>query len=600
MKYTPNDSVADDATRDTLPPAEELAGDALPPALPSEAGGSDPPPTGGAPKKRRRFKWRYAVAAVAVLLVGVFTVNMFLGGAGGPVAAAAADYIFEPVSRRDITSKLSGSGALEPADSYTVTSLNSGDILSAPFEEGDIIEKDALLYEIDSSTAKTGIERAQLSLAQSQRNYQQKLDSLDDLNVKATESGTIVELHVDPGDDVKAGDTIATIRESGTMSLVIPFGTDDADTFTVGQSAEVTLDGSFEKLVGTVTKISPIERQLAGNMLVRDVTIEVKNPGGISGGQAATAMVGGAACNGSGAFEYKAEKTVTALTSGEVSSVKVKEGDTVSKNQVIVVLKNDTLSNDIQTSASSIRESELSLEDQMDKLDGYTITSPISGTIIEKHYKEGDTLESGKALCTIFDLSYLQMTLQVDELDIGKIEVGQKVTVTADALDGRVYEGVVTKININGTTANGVTSYPVTIRIDETDGLLPGMNVDAEIVLSSSENVLTVPNAALQRGNRVLVKTSDALEGEFDEETGLPKGYEYREVTTGASDNDFIEITGGLQEGDTIAYIPGAQDGANFFPGGDMVMAPMDGGGSVTIVEGGGPGGARPAGGARP
>jgi HlyD family secretion protein len=65
------------------------------------------------------------------------------------------------------------------------------------------------------------------------------------------------------------------------------------------------------------------------------------------------------------------------------------------------------------------------------------------------------------------------MQLNVDELDIAKVQVGQTETITADAAGGKTYTGIVTKVNINGTTNNGVTAYPVTIRIDETEGLLP-------------------------------------------------------------------------------------------------------------------------------
>lgn len=116
-----------------------------------------------------------------------------------------------------------------------------------------------------------------------------------------------------------------------------------------------------------------------------------------------------------------------------------------------------------------------------------------AGTIVEKAYKAGEKTEQGKELCKIYDLSYLTLTLNVDELDISDVEVGQKVTITADAVEGKTYEGVVTKVSVAGTTSNGYTSYPVTIQIDETDGLMPGMNVEATIVMSSSENTHAIP-----------------------------------------------------------------------------------------------------------
>ena len=83
--------------------------------------------------------------------------------------------------------------------------------------------------------------------------------------------------------------------------------------------------------------------------------------------------------------------------------------------------------------------------------------------------------------------------------------------ITADALEGQSFEGEVTKVSINGATSNGVTSYPVTVRIDETDGLLPGMNVDAAVVVSEGRRCPVGPGGGGQpRANLVLVKTDSA------------------------------------------------------------------------------------------
>lgn len=147
-----------------------------------------------------------------------------------------------------------------------------------------------------------------------------------------------------------------------------------------------------------------------------------------------------------------------------------------------------------------MRNAELSLESRYDQLDNYTITSPISGTVIDKNYNAGENIETGQTLCSIYDLSYLTLTLNVDELDISNIQVGQQVLITAEAVEGRTYTGVVTKVSVAGTSSSGTTTYPVTIRIDETDGLLPGMNVDATITLDSAGGVLAIPSAALNRG----------------------------------------------------------------------------------------------------
>ena len=508
--------------------------------------------------KKRKKRRRIIAIAVVVVLAALLIIPRLAGG--GPANTPQSSYVLDTVSRRDITVVVSGSAALEPADSYVVNALVGGEILSADFEEGDVVEKGALLYQIDTGDVENSIERSRLSVERAQMSYDQALDGRDDLVIEANGSGVIVELMVEEGDSISMGQTIASIRDSATMTLRLPFPSDDAQSFTIGQAATVTLDSTFETLNGTVTEIAPVDEVLAGNVMVRNVTIEVQNPGGIAPQSMASAMVGTAACTQSAAFEYQAETTVTASAAGAVDALLVQEGDSVVKNQAILRLESDSLDDSIRSAELSLRDAQLSLQSTIDQLDNYSITSPIAGTIVEKNYKQGDKLDNSSALsdslCTIFDLSYLTLTLNVDELDVAKIEVGQAVAVTAEAVEGQSYRGVVTKVNINGTTMGGVTSYPVTVRIDETDGLLPGMNVDVEIEVQSETGVLAVPVSAVERGNGVLVKTGETVEGAGTtlDENGLPVGYEYREVTLGINDDDYIQITGGLEEGDEIAY----------------------------------------------
>ena len=359
---------------------------------------------------------RWSLLIVALLLILAFAGKFLLSK--GP-SAAAITYTEERVAPRTITNSLTGSGTLQPANSYTVTTLIEGEVLSADFEEGDMVEQDSVLYEIDSEDAAANIEKAQISLSQAQRSYE---STAENQTVKANSSGTLYTLDVKEGDEVSQGQTIATIRNDSTMTLTVPFPAEDAATFHVGQTAQVTLDGSFETLTGTVQSISGGNAVGTGNTITRDVTIAVQNPGGLSAVQVATASVNGLGSAGNGTFTYQSESTVTASASGTVAAVHVSEGSAVSKGQVLITLGGDDLEDQLQNAADSLRNAELSMENTQKQLENYTITSPISGTVIDKEYKAGDTVESGKTLCTIYDLSYLEMTLNIDELDISTVE----------------------------------------------------------------------------------------------------------------------------------------------------------------------------------
>ena len=534
--------------------------------------------------KKGGKRWKKVVALVLVVAV-LGAGGMFFLGGSQTAQAADTSYTTAQVTRMDITSSITGSGTLEAADSYSVTTLIEGSILTADFEEGDEVEEGTVLYTIDSSDASNSLEQAEISLNQAQRNYNNQMESQEDLNITAPVSGQVYSIDVEVGDEVNTGETVATIRDSQTMSLEVTFPADDAASFYVGQSATVTLDSTFETLSGTISKISGTDTVLTGNVVVRSVTIDVSNPGGLSTSQSASAAVGSVTSTGSGTFTYKEEETVTAKVSGEVTAVRVAEGDQVSGGQTLVVLTSDDLEDSLQSASDSLRNAEISYENQTEQLDDYTITSPIKGTIVDKNYNAGETTEANQVLCTIYDLSYLTMTLSVDELDISNIAVGQTVSVVADAVEGKTYQGVVTKVSVAGTSTGSATTYPVTIRIDETEGLLPGMSVDATITLDSAEDVLAIPSAALNRGDTVLVTADSpsAASGTLVEST-TEGGEDYYsvEVTTGVSGDDYIEITSGLQEGDTVAYIPTSSSNDAF---GMMGMGGMPGG------MGGGPGG---------
>lgn len=77
---------------------------------------------------------------------------------------------------RDVSNSLSGTGTLNPANTYTVKSLVDGKVLTADFEEGDTVEEGTILYTIDSSDASTNLEKAEIALQQAQRSYDKTVD----------------------------------------------------------------------------------------------------------------------------------------------------------------------------------------------------------------------------------------------------------------------------------------------------------------------------------------------------------------------------------------------------------------------------------------
>ncbi len=158
----------------------------------------------------------------------------------------------------EITNVFSGSGTIAAANTYTVNALVSGTVLTADFAVGDTIEEGTVLYTIDSSNAANSVEKAQ-------RNYE---DAADAQYVRSTIGGTLTSYKVAVGDVVTAGQEVATVRDASTLLLTLEFPAADAANFTVGQAAQVTLDGTFEAVSGTVRSVSgadaPEQREPAG------------------------------------------------------------------------------------------------------------------------------------------------------------------------------------------------------------------------------------------------------------------------------------------------------------------------------------------------
>ena len=519
---------------------------------------------GPVPFLKKNWKWLVPVLCVAVA-GGVF----LLRPQQAKPASVDASYTEAAPERRDVTNTLSGTGTLNPANTYTVKSLVDGKVLTGTIEEGDIVEESNVLYTIDSSDASTNFEKAEIAMQQAQRSYDKVVDRQ---YVRAEVAGVVSSLKVTKGDEVTSGQEVAVIRDSSRMLLTLEFPAADAANFSVGQSAAVTLDGTFEQLDGTVTSVSGTDALSAGNLLTRTVTITVKNAGGLTTAQAATASINGVSSIGSATFAYQAERTLTAQAAGTVTSINVQEGSEVAKDDIILGLSGDDLTESIQSASESLRSAEISMQNLQDAMNNYTITAPISGTIIEKDAKVGDAVKAGDTLCIVYDLSYLEMSINVDELQISSISVGQQVQITADAVPDKTYVGTVTRVSMKGASNGGTTTYPVTIRIDDTDGLRPGMNANAEIVVAKADNALVVPNAAVVRGSYVLVTKDSPSAANADTTMEAPEGFVYVPVKTGVSDDDYTQIVSGIQEGDTIGYDPSSVSSDSYYDDGGYIM----------------------------
>ena len=574
------------------------------------------------------------------------------------------------VKRTDISSELTASSSLSPKDTYEVTSLVEGEVIEANFEEGDVVEKGQVLYRIDASSmdsdlssAQTSLQRAKESAQTAQSDYAEEIARIAGNTYRSTASGYIKTLYIKEGDKVNNGTKIADLYDDSVMKIIVPFLSGEAAEINVGDEAAVTLEDTGEQISGTVTVVSSMEETLSGGRLVKNVTVEVSNPGGLTTDTAASVTVDGFVCSAEGTFAAKTETTLSVELSGnkslEIENLLIHEGSYVEKNSELFQVTTKTaeeylkeFKDAVESADDNLENAENKLSNTQDNVDDYTITAPISGTVITKNAKVGDKISKSSSgtttMAVIYDLSTMTLEMSVDELDVSSIKVGQSVEITADAVEGETFTGTVTNVSLQSSYSNGVTNYPVTVTLDDTGSLLPGMNVDAKIILDSSENALVIPASALMRGNRVYVKkSSDSTEnadtqrndssdnvGDADSErknhgdgtlnadsvdrqpdagaeasgsskgsgtdnsssksngsgksgsSNVPDGFEAVQVTTGIINDDYVEILSGLSEGDEV-YI--SSDSGSSTQTNQMQMGGMGGPGGD--MGGGAPGG---------
>lgn len=553
------------------------------------------------------------------------------------------------VTYGDIEVTITGSSSVEPYERFEIIPKVSGDIVYCPFDVGDTVEKGDLLYGFDTSSSDLTVERQRLALEQSENSYRNALEERDKLYIKAKNNGTISGFSLKAGQEIKSGTKVAEVSDTENFEVVLPFTSAQVESIHIGDAATVTSSKHMSSVTGTVTHVSSAGRSDSTGTGIHSVTVQFKNPGAFYEGMTVGGAVGGIVSSGGGTVETLASSTIYAETDGTVSHIYYSDGDYVTKGTVIAVLTSDSVNDRIADSTISYKSANLSMRQTEKDLEDYNITSPISGTVITKKSKAGDTIDKSTAqtvMMVVADISKLKFDLSIDELDISKVSEGQQVSITCDALPDENFLGYITTISVEGTAQNGVTTYNAEVVIEEPGNLRPSMNIDASVITASAENVLVIPTEDIKSvGNRsyVFVKgnvDTDTKNSDTDKKPPMPdfnsdsqsgsksyqksdknsysksgqkpdmskmpsgsdkgrsfmpeapQGYTTVEITTGISNEDYTEVLSGLKEGQEI-YRQNTLSSSN----GLRMMSGMGGMGGMSGGMGGGMGGSgRPSG----
>ncbi|WP_341480884.1 efflux RND transporter periplasmic adaptor subunit [Lawsonibacter celer] len=528
-----------------------------------------------------------------------------------------------------LATTLEGTGTTIPADSYTVTAASDEAKITAVYvSAGDTVEAGDPLYTQDDSELDDQIDEYQTqidNLNDQIDEYKDQLSELQEtlsaLTVQAPFSGSVMELNVEQGDEVQKGTSLLTLVDDSKMTLTEYFSYAYEDQIYVGMAAGVSISSLMNTFTGTVTDIEKVERLTAEGTRTFAVTITLDNPGALTEGMTGAAWV--TADSGGklypaveGSLEYYNSKTLTAEAAGELLTVNTVDYQKVSAGQTLITIDGSDYRDQIASAQEKITQAQeriVTYQERMaeveEKRSDYNVTSEVSGKVIMVNVREGETPRSGSTAVAVYNLDNMEISANIDELDIDKIEMGMEVQIVKSSSSGEseTYTGTVTEISYEATNSNGVAYFPITITIPSEGALSAGVNVSYYISVGDTEEGVLAPIDALKsttEGTCLFVKADTKPENAVDLEDGVvPDGFYAVPVEVGASNSQYVQILSGVEQNVEVftRYQQSAPSGGDTtsssgddssFPSGFDPSSFGGGGGGMPNMGGGGmPGG---------
>lgn len=250
---------------------------------------------------------------------------------------------------------------------------------------------------------------------------------------------------------------------------------------------------------------------------------------------------------------YTSQTNSNLLSLSDIKNTIISSRRTIAeKTEALAKLRGGADPLDITTQELSVKQRENALLDAKNTLDEYFIRAPFDGTVAKMNVKKADSANSSTVIATVITKQQLAQ-ISLNEVDVAKVKIGQKVTLTFDAIDGLSITGKVVDIDTVGTVTQGVVTYGVKIGFDTQDNRVKsGMSVSAAIITDIKQDVLTVPNSAIKsQGDASYVEVFDSPLAQSSGNQGAPSLVTPRQqsVQIGLSDDTSTEITSGLKEG---------------------------------------------------
>ncbi len=509
-------------------------------------------------------------------------------------------YILGTVSKGTIISSVSASGQVAASNQVDIKPKASGDITYLAVKAGQKVSAGALIASIDPSDALKSVRDAKANLESAQISHAKLTEPADALTKTQAEnaltqatndlaknydvsfndiSNTYLDLpsimtglqSILYGSDISHGskDNISAYSDSvqNVDAGVTAFRDDAAAKY---RAARTAYDASIAdyKNVSRASDKATIEKMLNETYTTTKTVAEaVKSTNDLLNfvkDRMTTYNINvptqlGTSQNSLSTYTSETNSHVTTLAN-DISSLTTGVQSITEKRQSLDKINAGADPLDVQSSNLSVTKAENALADAESNLADYSIRAPFSGVLASVAVKNHDSVSSGSAVATLITDDRIA-ELSLNEVDAAKIKVGDKVTLTFDAIDGLSLTGSVAEIDSLGTVTQGVVSYTVKVGFDtQSDEVKPGMTVNANIITEIHQNVLTVPSSAVKTQNGAsyvmlfnppisAASSTDPTNAAGILSATLPENVP---VEVGISDDTNVEIISGLSENEQI------------------------------------------------
>lgn len=538
-------------------PAPEGLTEQTPAELPVQAPEGAPAPkkrVRTAAEKKRLVKRVIAGVTAAAVLAGVIFGMWFLVFREDD---SLGDIYAEPAYIGSIQSTVQGSGNANAKETATVTIPANGTVEQVLVSTGDMVFAGQPLFSVYSQTAQD-------ALAAAQQQMDSLYEKLDNLTLRAPFAGKLLDVtEFNSGDNVGEGSTVATLVNDTRLKLSLYFSYAYEDQIRTGQTAQVSVPAVMYTGEGKVEKINKVSFITPEGGIYFEVIIAFDNPGTLTAEMEASAVL--TDWDGLPIYPYEQGKTqyyetrsLITRAGGPLVSSSLLNHARVSAGAALLTMSSESLDEQIITAQQRLDEAQAAV-------DALNAAAPIDGTIISCTIAEGSEVKAGDAVVTIQNTTTMVVTIQVDDRNIGFIKLGDMIDLSD--WSGNFYMGTVTNIEMQGEVGQGMSTFPVTLEVDNFGGTLyAGVWLDYSFVTSQSDDCVLVQTAAVKsvldaEGNKqtvVFVQREEQPENyvELDPSiTGVPgqeEGYWPVLVETGISDAKQVEIISGVEAGDMV------------------------------------------------